>query len=318
MPRPVHVMVAILRDRAGRILITSRPEGKPQAGRWEFPGGKLEAGESPEACLRRELLEELGIVAGPMQPLIAVSHDYGDFRVHLDVREVRHFGGEPRARENQRLKWTPAEDLPGEDILEADRPIIQALRLPDAGLVTPDASSFRRQRFLADLDASLADTRLVQLRSPGLEPGAYLELAREVLDVCRRRSARLLLNAPPALLESVAADGIHLTSRRLMSLAERPVDSDTWLSASCHSITELRHAERIGVDFALLGPVAATATHPGAPALGWAGFTAMAAAVSIPVYALGGLASGDITRARAAGARGVAGIRAFWKGSLSD
>lgn len=309
----VHVMVGVLRDRDGRILINQRPAGKVQAGRWEFPGGKLESAESPEAGLRRELHEELGIVAGPMQRLIELHHVYPEFSVRLDVREILHFGGTPQPRESQALKWVHAEGLSAEDILEADHAIVQALRLPDRILVTPDAGLMPRERFLAQLRASLlAGTRMVQLRAKSLEVREYIELAEQALAVCRAHDARLVLNAAPDLLRLVAADGVHLDRRRLRALHERPIPSRYWLSAACHSTAEIRKAQQLGVDFVLIGAVNVTPSHPGEAPIGWAGFRAVLEHCNVPAFALGGMSSEDVLRARQQGARGVAAIRSLW------
>ncbi len=319
MTATVHVMVAVLRDRAGRVLITQRPEGKSQAGRWEFPGGKLESHEAAEAGLRRELLEELGIVAGPMRRLIEIRHAYPDFTVRLDVREIAHFGGTPSGRERQALKWVSPEQLPAEDILEADLPIIRALRLPDFCLVTPDPGNMPRHLFLAKLDASLArGITLVQLRAPSLPHAEFVALARDVLPACRRWNARLVLNALPDVLNEVDADGIHLNGRNLAITHARPVPDERWLSAACHSSAEVRKAQSIGVDFALISPVATTATHPHHPTLGWSGFSALARDACMPVYALGGMKREDMDRARNAGGRGIAAIRGLWEGPVTD
>jgi len=310
----VHVMVGVLRDRNGRILITQRPVGKIHAGRWEFPGGKLEPGESPESGLRRELHEELGVVAGPMQPLIDIHHAYPDFSVRLDVREVLHFGGTPRSKELQALKWLAPDELPDADILEADRAIIQALRLPDQLLITPDAGQFPRSVFLENLRASLAaGIRFVQLRSKSLSEPGFIRLATQVLQVCQEHDARLILNASPEVLAEVPADGIHLDGRRLHATHERPVASSFWLSAACHSKKDIFQAERLSVDFVLIGAVNPTTSHPGETSIGWPGFRALARQCNMPAFALGGMSVTDVDQARNCGARGIAAIRNLWR-----
>lgn len=311
----VHVMVGILRDREGRILINQRPVGKSQAGRWEFPGGKLEAGESPEAGLRRELHEELGVVAGPMQRLVDIHHDYPDFSVRLDVREVLHFGGFPRSKERQALKWVAPEDLSQEDILEADHAVTQALRLPDTILITPDASAYAQAAFLDALSASLeGGIRLVQLRSKSLSRREYVSLGERALALCQTHAARLILNAPPEMLQYVPADGIHLDGKRLNSLHVRPVPVDKWLSVACHSSSDVRRAELLSADFLLMGAVRETASHPGEPAIGWTGLRALIEHCNMPAYALGGMTAVDVQQARTNGARGIAAIRSLWRG----
>lgn len=309
-------MVAVLRDAAGRVLITQRPIGKTQAGRWEFPGGKLEQNESPEAGLRRELLEELGIVAGPMRRFIEIRHEYADFSVRLDVREVAHFGGAPTGREGQALKWIHPEALPGEDILEADRPLVQALRLPDYCLVTPDAATMPRSQFLEHLENALSDgIALVQLRAPSLSRENFIELAHDALPVCRARGSRLLLNGPPELLTVIDADGVHLNGHHLSITRRRPM-SARWVSAACHTAGQLAHARAIGVDFVFISPVAATDTHPQERPLGWTGFARLARDAGMPAYALGGMTRAELEAARNAGGRGIAAIRGLWGGPV--
>jgi 8-oxo-dGTP diphosphatase len=128
----IHVVAAALTDTAGRVLIAQRPPGKHLAGGWEFPGGKLEAGEDRRAGLARELREELGItLIAPPRPLIRVRHayDYGD--VLIDMWVVRQYSGEPRGLDGQALRWCTLDELESVELLPADGPIVSALRLPE-------------------------------------------------------------------------------------------------------------------------------------------------------------------------------------------
>lgn len=126
-----HVTAGALFDDEGRVLITQRRAGSHMAGRWEFPGGKLRQGEQPLDGLRRELTEELGVQLGAARPLIRLHHDYVDRRILLDVWRVTEYGGEPRGLEGQALDWIEPDALPDVNLLEADRPIATALRLPE-------------------------------------------------------------------------------------------------------------------------------------------------------------------------------------------
>jgi 8-oxo-dGTP diphosphatase len=127
----LRVVAAALSDGAGRVLIAERPPGKHMAGRWEFPGGKIATGESEAEALTRELREELGIVVGAGRPLMRLSHAYEDRLVELSLWIVLSYAGAPVALDGQRLKWVFPENLAAEDILEADRPFVEALtRLP--------------------------------------------------------------------------------------------------------------------------------------------------------------------------------------------
>ena len=130
----IVVVAAALFDRDGRVLIAQRPRGKPLAGRWEFPGGKVDAGESERQALARELREELGIEVLAARPFMRLTHAYAERDVALSLWIVERFSGEPRSLDAQALKWVAPGRLGSEDILEADQPFIEALRnLPGAG-----------------------------------------------------------------------------------------------------------------------------------------------------------------------------------------
>jgi 8-oxo-dGTP diphosphatase len=124
----IRVVAAALYDGDGRVLIAQRPPGKHMAGRWEFPGGKIDDGESEQAALSRELSEELGITVGAAHPLLTIRHDYADRSVELVMWIVEDYAGEPRSLDGQQLKWVPPARLLEEDVLEADRPFIEALQ----------------------------------------------------------------------------------------------------------------------------------------------------------------------------------------------
>ena len=131
-PASIHVVAGALFDASGRVLIAQRPAGKHMAGGWEFPGGKLEAGEERFVGLQRELREELGVEAHSGEPLICYEHDYPDRRVRLDLWLVTQFTGEPQSRDGQALQWVELKDLNKVGLLEADQPMIPALQRVDS------------------------------------------------------------------------------------------------------------------------------------------------------------------------------------------
>lgn len=311
-------MAGALVDGAGRVLIQRRASGVHQGGLWEFPGGKREPGESRREALVRELLEELGITAHEMHPLICVNHDYEALRVRLDVWRVHGWRGQVHAREGQPLAWVEPSRLHHYEFPAADRPVLGALGLPAMCLITPAPGPDEDAWLEAIARAAAAGTELIQIRAPGIARQLLARLARAALERCRVAApqARVVINADPVLAREVGAHGVHLDSRRLWQCAARP-PGVMLVGASCHDATDLAQAARVGVDFALLGPVAATATHPGAVPLGWCTFRALADAVALPVYALGGLTPADLDLARSHGAQGIAAIRGLWPGTLN-
>lgn len=313
----IHVAAGALCDPTGRVLIARRAPKGHQGGLWEFPGGKLEPDETPTVGLARELLEELGIGVTASRPLIQVRHDYGDRHILLDVHLVTGWEGTPEGREGQPLAWVHPDAMNPAGFPAADHPVILALRLPPTLLITgPDPR--HPADFLARLDLALAaGPRLVQLRAHELDDDAYAGLARAVAERCRASGVRLLLSRDPdqaaALLDAgIGAAGLHLSARRLLALDARPGPTDWLIGASCHDAGELAHAGALGLDYALLSPLRPTASHPGAPGLGWPGFAALVADANLPVYALGGLGPDDLDEAFAHGAQGIAAIGAWW------
>ncbi len=311
--REIQVAAAVIRDAAGRILLTRRADHTHQGGLWEFPGGKLEAGESAAHALARELAEELGIVPTEYAPLIRLRHDYGDRVVILDVFEVAGFQGTPTPREGQPMAWAAADELTHYPMPAADRPIATALNLPRRYLIT-GSDPGQPELFLRRLTIALEQgIRLVQLRAHTLSPPGYATLAAQCVALCKEHNARVLLNTTNIdLVEASGADGLHLTSHQLRACDQRPLSTEKWLAASCHSIEELEKAITLHADFALLSPVAKTASHPHAEPLGWQRFGELVADLPLPIFALGGMTEKDIDTAREHGGQGIAAIGGLW------
>jgi 8-oxo-dGTP diphosphatase len=305
----IHVVAAVITNPHGEVLISLRPAHVHQGGLWEFPGGKVGPGEDTYAALQREIHEELGITVQAAHPLIRIPHRYPDRYVLLDVWRVTAFSGTPHGREAQPVRWAAPAGLDAACFPEANKPILAAASLPDRYLITPEPGA----DFLARLERALANgIELVQLRAKSLDRRAYLELAQAVCARAQAVGAQVLLNADPALVAEVGAQGVHLTTQRLLALSRRPLPAPLWVAASCHSSAELTHAVRIGCDFAVLGPVRPTQTHSDAPHLDWPGLRALTEDATLPVYALGGLAVHDLESAWRAGAQGIAAIRGLW------
>ncbi|WP_309544664.1 Nudix family hydrolase [Alkalilimnicola ehrlichii] len=286
--KPLHVAVAAVFDAAGRVLLARRPKHVHQGDLWEFPGGKVEAGESVEAALARELWEEVHIRPLRSRPLIQIPFRYPDRYVLLDVWRVEAFAGEPEGREGQPLAWVEPDSLGAYRFPAANRPIVSAVQLPPVYAISGSVGT-EVERFLTTLEQTLdSGVSLLQLRL-GLpeDSPAFAEIAKRAIGRARSRGARVLLNAAPQRARQLGADGVHLSSARLRALGERPLPDAYWVAASCHCATELAQAARIGADFAVLSPVCETPSHPGARLLGWEGFRELTAEAALPVYALG-------------------------------
>lgn len=313
--RRIEVVAGVIRDARGRVLLTRRTEGRDLAGLWEFPGGKREPGETPEAALSRELHEELGIDAEIGAEVIRVPQIYPDKRLVLDVRHVRAWRGSARGREGQALAWVPPHKLASYAMPPADRPVVAALEQPERYLVTPEPED--DGVWLAGLSAALAaGVRRVQLRAPALAAGdraRWRQLAAAAAKRCRAAKAELLVNADLELAHELGL-GLHLRAAQLRELGERPLAAGLPLAASCHDADELHAAQALGCDFAVVGSVRPTPSHPSVLGIGWEAFAALRESVSLPIYAIGGLGPDDLAEARRHGAQGVAAIRSLWPG----
>jgi 8-oxo-dGTP diphosphatase len=307
----VHVAVAVIK-RAGKILISRRHPAVHQGGKWEFPGGKLEANESVTQALVRELQEELDITPLEYQPLIRVHYEYLEKQVLLDVWTVSQFAGEVCGKEGQAIQWLSADKLGDYDFPLANMPIITAALLPSCYVITP-AQATDKSQLLKMLEAILPECKLLLLRLPTLGANEYSAIAREVVMRCKETECGVMMTSNPQEVEQLGAAGLHINSHRMLQLEQRPIGENFWLSTSCHNQQELTKAQSIGIDFMLLSPVQPTQSHPTASPLGWGKFARWVDKVNKPVFALGGLDVSDLEQARKCGAQGVAGIRGFWE-----
>ncbi len=309
----IEVAAAVMTRPDGRFLLGQRAPGTFYPGFWEFPGGKVEPGEDARAALVRELDEELGIRVAACWPWLVREFDYEHAHVRLNFFEVPAWAGDVNDHVHSALSWQRADALSVFPMLPANAPVLKALRLPRRMGVT-QAASLGVAEQLRRLDAALADgLGIVQIREPSLDAAQREALVKAALPRCRSAGALLLVNGDLALARRCGVDGVHLPARQLATLTARP--DFEWVGASCHSRDELRAAAALDVDYALLGQVAATPSHPGETPLGWPGFSALAAGLPMPVMAIGGLGRGDMSVARAAGAHGIAAIRDAWQAS---
>lgn len=316
MKKVTHVAAGVLIKPSGECLLASRPQGKPWAGWWEFPGGKIEAGETPEHALIRELKEELGIAPTRIHAWLQRVYDYPETHdspaktVHLHFHFVTDWQGELTPHEGQQFAWQQPDNLNVSPVLPANAPIMQALALPAVYAIS-NAHEMGEAAFLHALEAACSKgCRLIQIREKQLDLPDLKCFTQKVLAMARPHGAKVLLNTHVEIARELGADGVHLPSAALMQLAEKP--KGMLVAASCHNADELAHAQKLGLDFVTLSPVLPTLSHPNAETLGWERFAEMLQGMEIPIYALGGMQKTDLPQAWQAGARGVAMQRAVW------
>lgn len=308
----IHVAVGVIRNQQ-RVLLSRRQQGVHLEGYWEFPGGKLDADESPESALRRELREELGIEIKQYHPLITIPFDYRTHEVRLHVYEINDFDGEPHGREGQHVQWVEIAALQPQSLPPANRGIVSALRLPDRYLITPEPLQ-GKAAFLTHLQQCLENgVRLLQLRAKSLSLEVYRTLAMELMHVVQDYAdVSVLFNGHIDLVQELGAHGVHLTSAQCRALDSRPLPEGYLVAASCHDAEEIKQACRIGADFIVLSPLRETLSHPGGSVLGWQAFSHLTDLSSVPVYALGGMTVNDIEQVRLSGGQGIAAITGLW------
>ncbi|MDE2209911.1 MAG: Nudix family hydrolase [Betaproteobacteria bacterium] len=306
----VRVAAAVIRRADGNVLLAQRPPGKPCAGYWEFPGGKLEAGETAAQALARELREELGIVVRRASPWLTRAFVYPHAHVAIEFFRVVAWEGEPAGHDGQALAWQDPTAIDVAPLLPANARVLVALTLPSVYGISC-AADVGEQTFLARAAAALdGGLRLIQLREKEWEASRRAAFALRLNALAAAHGARVLLNGEADEARQLGCAGVHWTSARLAAAMSRP--HDMMVGASCHTRADLERAAALDVDFAVLGPLRSTPTHPQATPLGWDAFERIAAGTRVPVYALGGLDRDDLVAAVAHGAHGIALRRAAW------
>ncbi len=316
MTKIVEVAAAVLlRDGAEgpEFLLAQRPVGKVYAGYWEFPGGKLELGESSQQALVRELQEELGITVEQAWPWLSREFCYPHATVRLKFFRVTAWHGEIALIEHSGFAWIKIGSAAKvEPILPANAPILRALKLPSTYALT-NAETHGVDAELNQLKQALAKgLRLIQIRDKKLPALERRRLAERALALVRAYpDARLLINDDEALAQAIGAHGLHLSSAKLAQIDRRPAFE--WVAASCHNAAELARAAELELDFAVLGPLLPTPTHPQASGIGWDEFARLLARAPLPVFALGGMRDEMLETAWSKGAHGIALMRGWRK-----
>ncbi|MFT5425838.1 MAG: 8-oxo-dGTP diphosphatase [Gammaproteobacteria bacterium] len=315
----MHVAVGVIRNNKNQVLLSRRSATVHQPDLWEFPGGKLETGETVSEALSRELHEELALTVKSAQPLIQIHHDYHEYSVLLDVWNVDSWDlnsfdvNERVGKEGQIIEWVDIQKLDERDYPEANKPIIKAVKLPKFYLICPDPEGNLKEYLKKFEECISAGVTLFQLRfSDDSHYERYKFLISELLELCRNNHAILMINSSPEYAIKLGANGVHLNSTRLLQQNKRPLDDNYLVSASCHNYSELEHAANIDVDFLVLSPVNRTASHPTAEPLGWEKFKTLVEPIPVPTYALGGMQADDMKKSCESGGQGISVLSGIW------
>src|SRR3989338_569087 len=228
----IEVAAAVLKRPDNSFLLAQRPPGKIWAGYWEFPGGKIEPGETPYHALNRELHEELGIEVETAYPWITRVFTYPHATVRLNFFRVTAWRGELHPHEGQEFAWQSSalrylranekNSATVSPMLPANAPILRALELPPLYTIS-NAAELGVEEFLRRLGVALGNgLQLVQVREKQLSRNELRELALRVVKLAHAHGARVLLNGDVALAQEVGADGVQLTAAQLAGLHERP------------------------------------------------------------------------------------------------
>jgi 8-oxo-dGTP diphosphatase len=305
-----EVAAAVIERPDGSFLLGQRAPDTFYPGYWEFPGGKVEPGETPREALIRELREELEIEVRHATPWIVREHVYEHAHVRLHFFRVNEWRGELRDHVHSALEWQWPGATSVSPMLPANAPVLASLALPDFYGIT-HAHEVGVPPQLTLLEHALQNgLRLVQLREAHLPADQREPFAAAALALCRQYGARVLVNGDAQLAWAIGADGLHLTGEQLKGLRGRP--NLPLVAASCHDAAELKRAADFQLDFAVLGAVKPTATHPEQAGIGWPAVAKLLENCPLPVYAIGGLGRTDLESAKFVGAHGIAAIRAAW------
>lgn len=298
MPKPiVDVAIAILIHR-GKILVGWREEQQHQGGKHEFPGGKVEQGETPEEACRREIYEEVGIGLKDWHQFDYIHHEYDDIIVNLHLFHS-YVPDELLNLIHQPWAWYTRDQLLHLNFPKANKNIIKRLYWPHL---------IKISNTLSTVESSDA---LLYWRIEEFEPQHIEQLT--ALDEGQRSS--LIMNVDiwrqlsPELQKQIKT--VHLKQSQLMNLHKGDLKVGVRYIAACHDAVSLKQAQQIGCDAVFISPVKPTTTHPEAVALGWERFSDLAQNSQIPVFALGGVHPDDLATAQQHGAYGLAGIRNF-------
>lgn len=296
----VSAGIFLKKDKA---LLTKRLSSQPWPGYWEFPGGKLEQGETLQGCLKREIFEEIGVVITAFSRWITREFKQDNKTIKITFFKITKWDGEIQNKEVEDHLWIDLSSKHYPDkMLPKNLYIVRALKLPPFYLIS---NFYENNNFFIN-NSVFEEDFMIQLREPCLSEYLLKKLYKK-LKVDFKKN--ILVNSRHVNFLS-QKNGIHYTENDLKNI--KSIDKKIINSASVHNIAGLKKAESIGLDFVVLSPVLKTRSHPKAKPMGWRIFKEMANQSSIPVYPLGGLTVSDLNTSLDCGGVGIGSQRSIW------
>ena len=304
--------VGILKDSDGKYLLGKRLDSQSWAGWWEFPGGKLESNENPSEALKREIYEELGVAINKYRQWTTRRVIEKNKITILYFFIITSWTGMVEGIEGQKLQWVDFKTYNATKVLPPNQVIHHALKndLPDIYAIT-NFQEISSDNFFQALKRQVDDgLRLIQIREKNLTATELEDLITRIKITLKHTNVRIIINSSIGLAYKYQLDGVHLNSKQLNELKYFP--KDLLVGVSCHSAKDLEVAEEKNADFAVLGSVKETLTHPNLEPIGWKKFNKLVDNSNIPIYSIGGMTNNDIPSSFDFGAIGIASQRAIW------
>ena len=289
-----------------------RLDSQSWAGWWEFPGGKLEINESPSEALKREIFEELGVVIKKYKQWTTRRVVEKNKITILYFFLITSWTGMVEGREGQELQWVNLKKYNVTKVLPPNQVIHHALKnnLPDIYAIT-NLQEISSDNFFQALKRQVNDgLRLIQIREKNLIEAELEALIIRIKKILQHTNVKIIINSSLVLAYKYQLDGVHLNSKQLHELSHFP--KDLLVGASCHSENDLKLAEEKNADFAVLGSVKKTLTHPDLEPMGWVRFNKLVNNSNLPIYSIGGMTNNDVLSSLEYGGIGIASQRAIW------
>ena len=303
----IKAVVGVLRNKSGQLLLAKRQAQQFMPGFWELPGGKIEANETNESAISRELNEELGIQVTALSLHQTLSQQYPRLQVNLSIYNINSYLNEPRGVEGQQISWVSVQDLHNYKLLPSMQAFISSITLPNKYWITPACTN--QSEWMARFEQKLTQgISLIQLRSKNKLDKHFIE---QINRKCQQNNLKLLLNTIDKSFDEPYCAGWHITTSEMLKLKSRPCSDDKLLGASTHNLDEALKAQAIGANFVVISPVQATTTHPNISPIGWGAAKEVVDKLNIPVYFLGGMRLQDLNKTLKLGAQGIAAVSAF-------